>query len=174
MSTIRIILLTVVSLWLNSCALDDCFNKSVYISSFEKFVTEVNNNYKDYTKADWEKAQLRFDKFTGECYEKFEKDLTPAEERKIFNQSLKYSFYKFSSHLPIDLNSDEAQKFSEDIEKLIDKEKDLNKVIEKIKANKDFKKAGEDLKRGLEHFGKGMEKLGKELENAFKENKDKR
>ena len=76
--------------------------------------------------------------------------------------------------MPIDLNSNESQKFSEDIEKLIDKEKDLNKVIEKIKTNKDFQKAGEDLKRGLEHFGKGMEKLGKELEKAFKENKDKR
>lgn len=152
-----------------SCTFDECSNKSLYLTSFEKFVKEVEHDYRDYTKADWEKAQLRFDKLTGECYEKLEKEFTSAEERKIFKNSLKYSFYKLSSELPVDLKSDEMKKFSDEINKLIDKEKDINKIIEKIENNKDFKKASEDLKRGVEHFGKGLEKIGRELEKVLKD-----
>ncbi|MGE5357017.1 MAG: DUF6565 domain-containing protein [Deltaproteobacteria bacterium] len=153
----------------HSCMLDDCFNKSSYISSFEKFVDETEAGYKDYSKADWEKSRVKFEKFTGECYEKFEKDLSPEEESKILRNSLRYSFYRLSGELPIDLKNKDVKKFSDEVEKLFDKEKDLNKIVEKIKSNNDFKKASKDLQRGLEHFGKGMEELGKELEKIFKD-----
>jgi hypothetical protein len=152
-----------------SCTFDECSNKSIYITSFDKFVKEVEHDYRDFSKADWEKAQFRFDKLTGECYEKFEKEFTSAEERKIFKNSLKYSFFKLSSELQVDLKSDEMKQFSEEINKLIDSEKDLNKIIKKIENNKDFKKASEDLKMGVEHFGKGLEKIGKELEKVLKD-----
>jgi methyl-accepting chemotaxis protein len=132
-------------------------------------VKEVEHDYRDFSKSDWEKAQFRFDKLTGECYEKFEKEFTSAEERKIFKNSLKYSFFKLSSELQVDLKSDEMKQFSEEINKLIDSEKDLNKIIKKIENNKDFKKASEDLKMGVEHFGKGLEKIGKELEKVLKD-----
>lgn len=152
-----------------SCTFDECTSKSLYINSFDNFIRDVEHDYRDFTKADWEKAQLKFDRLTGECYEKFEKDFTSEEERRIFKNSLKYSFYKLSSQLPIDLKSDEIKKFSGEVANLIDKEKDLSKILEKVGSNKDFKKAADDFNRGMEHFGQGLSKIGTELEKILKD-----
>jgi hypothetical protein len=156
-----------------SCNLDECSSKSSFISSYDDFIKEVSKSYQDYTEEDWNKANERYKKLTGECYEKFEKDFTSDEERKIFKNSLKYNFYRISSELPVDLKSEKTKKFTHEVEQLFDKEKDLNKALEKIKEDDDFKKAGDELRKSLKHFEKGMQDLGKELNKIFNEKEEK-
>ncbi len=165
--------LVLIIIFAYSCNFDECSSKSSFISSYDDFIKEVSKNYQDYSKEDWTKSNERYKRFTGECYEKFEKDLTPEEEKEIFRNSLKYNFYRISSELPVDLKSDKTKKFTKEVEQLFDKENDLNKAMEKIKENDDFKKAGDDLRKSLKHFEKGMQDLGKELNKIFNEKEEK-
>jgi len=165
--------LVLIIIFAYSCNFDECSSKSSFISSYDDFIKEVSKNYQDYSKEDWTKSNERYKRFTRECYEKFEKDLTPEEEKEIFRNSLKYNFYRISSELPVDLKSDKTKKFTKEVEQLFDKENDLNKAMEKIKENDDFKKAGDDLRKSLKHFEKGMQDLGKELNKIFNEKEEK-
>lgn len=160
-------------IFLFSCNLDECSSKGSFISSYDDFIKDVSKNYQDFTKEDWSKANEKYKKFTGDCYEKFEKDFTTEEEKEVFRNSLKYNFYRISSELPVDLKNEKTKKFTKEVEQLFDEENDLNKALEKIKENDDFKKAGDDLRKSLRHFEKGMQDLGEELNKIFNEKEEK-
>ena len=166
-----IVLLIGIILLFGNCTFDECTSKTLYIVSFENFIDKVQNNYEDFTKEDWKKADAKFEKLTEECYDKFENKLTQRDKKKIVKYGIKYSFYRIRSHIPLDfdINNDDVNNFLDNVDELVDKEKDVSKILDKIKNDKNFKKAAKDFKSGLENLGKGIDKLGKELEKVFDE-----
>lgn len=64
---------------ITSCAL----TKEGYISDFSSFVEKVKNKGSEFDKADWEKASIKFEKFSSSEFERFEKEMTPAEKLKV-------------------------------------------------------------------------------------------
>ncbi len=167
----KIIILLGITFIFSNCTFDECTSKTLYIVSFENFIEKTENNYEDYTDKDWEKADAKFKKLTSECYDKFEDKLSRRDKKKIVKFGVRYSFYRIKSGLLTGLNIDDedVDDFLDDIDKLVDKEKDISKFLEKIKNDKSFKKAAKDFKKGFENFGKGLEKLGKELDKLFDE-----
>ncbi|HEB61991.1 MAG TPA: hypothetical protein ENI82_02460 [Bacteroidetes bacterium] len=153
----------------SNCTFDECTSKTLYIVSFENFIDKVENNYDEFTSKDWEKADAKFEKLTEECYDKFENKLTDRDKKKIVKYGIKYSFYRIRSGLSLDLNidNDDVDDFLDNIDKVVDNEKDVTKILDKIKNDKNFKKAAKDFKNGLKNLGKGLDKLGKELEKIF-------
>ena len=69
-------------------------NKESYIKKFDTFVSDVSNNYKNYSEKDWEKKTQKFDKFSGKWYDKFKNDLTWQEKLKVTGFQTKFHFYK--------------------------------------------------------------------------------
>ncbi len=170
MKKIIVLLLGIVFLFSN-CTFDECTSKTLYIVSFENFIDKVENNYDEWNKEDWDKADTKFEKLTEDCYDKFKEKLTDRDKKKIVKYGIKYSFYRIRSELSMNLNidNDDVDNFLDNIDELVDKEKDVTKILNKIKNDKNFKKATEDFKSGLKNLGKGIDKLGKEMEKIFKE-----
>ncbi len=168
MKKIIVLFIGIIFLFSN-CTFDECTSKTLYIVSFENFIDKVQNNYDDFTEKDWEKADAKFEKLTEECYDKFENKLTERDKKKIVKYGIKYSFYRIRSEISMNLNidNDDVDDFLDNIDELVDKEKDVTKILDKIKNDKNFKKAAKDFQSGLKNLGKGIDKLGKELEKIF-------
>lgn len=66
-----------------SCSNLPPISKKAYIRNFTSFVNNIDDNYENYTQEDWEKADLRYARFTGQYFEKFESKLTKEDTRKI-------------------------------------------------------------------------------------------
>ncbi len=158
-----------------SCTFDECTSKSLYLASFDNFINKIEKKHNDYKKDDWKVADEKFKKLTEDCYKKFEDDFTGKDKKRIVKNGIKYTFYRVKSELPLDIKFDneEWDNLFGKINGIIDKEKDITKIFQKIKEDKDFNKAAENFKKGMESLGKGIDKFGKELDKLFKEFNDK-
>ena len=80
-----------------SCSIP--LSKESYLEKLDLFVSEVSENYKTYSDKDWEKKTEKFEKFSGEWYEKFKDDFTWKEKIKVAANIAKFSYYKTLSQL---------------------------------------------------------------------------
>lgn len=69
-------------------------NKESYFKKFASFVEETSLHYKEYTQADWERVDQKYEKFTGEWYDKFENEISISENLKISKYIVKYTYYR--------------------------------------------------------------------------------
>lgn len=154
-----------------SCTFDECTSKKLYLTSFDNFVKKVEKKHKEFSEDEWKEIDLKFDKLTGECYEKFETEFSKSEKRRILGFGIKYTLYRVKGEMPldIDINKKDVDNFFDEIDKLVDKEDDITKVLDKIRNDKDIKKATKDFKSGLKNLEKGLEKFGEELEKVFED-----
>ena len=75
----------------NSCKTG--FSKGSYISSLEKFVNSVEQNYQDYDETDWQRADERMTAF-NEKYDKYSDKFTADERRKVSKLMTKYEMIR--------------------------------------------------------------------------------
>lgn len=59
-----------------SCDNLPTLTKGQYLTSFEKFVAEVEANYSSYGDAEWQKSNARYTELSEALYYKFKSDLT--------------------------------------------------------------------------------------------------
>ena len=74
----KVLLMAFALLVLNACG-----NKESYVKEFSDFVEDVRAHADSYSDKDWEKADKKFEKFTGDIYEKFAEELTAEEKMEI-------------------------------------------------------------------------------------------
>lgn len=86
----------VVTIVLSSC--ETGFSKKTYISSLEKFVTKVEENWKEYDEKEWEKADARMEAFE-EKYDKYADDFTKDEAKKVLKLMTKYSTIRLKARV---------------------------------------------------------------------------
>ena len=82
----KILLMAFALLVLNACG-----NKESYVKDFSDFVEDVRAHADSYSEKDWEKADKKFEKFTGDIYEKFAEELTAEENMEIAKYQTAYS-----------------------------------------------------------------------------------
>jgi len=68
-------------------------SKESYLKKFNAFITEVSENHKTYSEKDWERQTKKYQKFSGEWYEKFKSDFTFREEVVIRGNRTKWQYY---------------------------------------------------------------------------------
>lgn len=61
-----------------------------YIDGFEAFVVRTERNADNYNTEQWDKADMQFDNYTGERYEKVEQKLTPEQKKKVGELTARY------------------------------------------------------------------------------------
>jgi hypothetical protein len=69
-------------------------SKEAYIEKFGSFIDRVQSEYKMYSEADWDRADKKFEKFTGDWYEKFKDDLSISDELVIKGYQTRYYIFK--------------------------------------------------------------------------------
>ncbi|MCF0205462.1 MAG: hypothetical protein HUK12_09330 [Muribaculaceae bacterium] len=69
-------------------------SKEDYLNQFSQFIEEVKTNHESYSDSDWEKAEKKFEKFSGEWYEKFDNELSTSEKIKAATLCTQWLYYK--------------------------------------------------------------------------------
>lgn len=115
--------------------------KEDYLEQFKEFVAEVGENSSNYSDAEWESKQAEYEKFTGEWYEKFEKEFTMEEQMTVGTYVAAFNYHKGVSKA-----SKAFEKLGEEFEETVDE-------------------LGKEAEEGLNELGKKIEELGSELQN---------
>jgi predicted PurR-regulated permease PerM len=100
--------------------------KTSYITEFETFITKLDEKADTNNKADWEKAETTFNKFSEEDFNKYESSLTPEERSKI--NALKGKYYAIVAKNTTKLIGKE---FKDAMEQLKGGLEEINKELEK-------------------------------------------
>jgi len=58
-------------------------SKDNYITSFSTFITDVKEHYHSYTPDDWNKADLKFNKYAEQDYNKYRNELTEGDKAVV-------------------------------------------------------------------------------------------
>lgn len=80
-------------IFFNSCGL--VYSKDSYIKSFTAFVEKVKVENKKYTEEDWKQADLNYDKFAVQDYNKYLDNLTETDKEQIGKIEAQYKLIIF-------------------------------------------------------------------------------
>lgn len=139
--------------------LQSCFapaNKEVYLEKFENFIETVEKEHKHYSPEDWEQADKRFEKFSGEWYRKFKGEYTLEDQIRIKGMTFAYKMLRGNENTGNILN-DLLKEDLEDYKKRLDDylENDAEKDLEKLK--KEAEKLGDSAIQMLDEVLKDLE-----------------
>ena len=67
------------------------YNKEKYLRDYARFVTQLEQQSPTYTSAQWDEAQLRFEQFNTELYQRIYTDLTPDDQQTIGRLKARYT-----------------------------------------------------------------------------------
>jgi hypothetical protein len=67
------------------------YNKEKYLRDYTRFVTDLEQQSPTYTTAQWDEAQLQFEQFNTELYQRIYTDLTPDDQQTIGRLKARYT-----------------------------------------------------------------------------------
>lgn len=106
-----LILITICSLGLTACK---PLSKEAYLEEYSEFMSEVAENYKQYTPDDWEKQTEKFTKFSEEWYDSYENEFTFSEKLKLGEYKVKWYLYQGLNEAKTSLDSFDVEQFKEE------------------------------------------------------------
>jgi len=140
-------------------------SKDRYLKNFDTFISEVSENYKNYSDKDWEQKTEKFQKFSVGWYEKFKDDFSWKEKLKIATFHTKFHYYstlgQTSSAFKELLETLNVQEIKSKVRDFInnDMEAELNQLYEE--ARKAGKAAEEAITEILNELQISIEELQK-------------
>jgi hypothetical protein len=171
-----LILVLVASIYLTACTFDVCSSKRMYVKSYEQFMKKVEKKQDDFTIKDWEEMDEKFERFSGECFDQYEEDLTTSERKQVMGYHFKYVVLRVKSELPFEISKENEEKVDEfirdlDLDNITIDGKELEKFWKSLDKSK-FKEAAEEFGKGFEKLEKALEDLGRELQETFEESRE--
>jgi hypothetical protein len=161
------------AIFITSCTLDVCSSKRMYIKSYEQFIKKVEKKQDGFTIKDWEKMDEQFERFSGECFDKFSEELTTSERKQIRKNHFKYVVIRVKSELPFEFSEEENQEVDKFIDNLdLDNIEVTGENLEKFFKefdNTKFREAAKEFGKGFEKLEEALENFGKELKESFEE-----
>jgi hypothetical protein len=148
-----------------SCMLDKCYNKKSFLTHLEDTVDKSVEKSDEWTEEDWEKTDAELEKLMDECYEKFKKDLTRDERRKVLKESSRYIYHRQKEDFKDFFAVIEGMNLEEEAQRLV------SMADEELKAifNDVLK---DDLETFIDDAVGEFENLAKELKEAWEEAKE--
>jgi len=91
----KLFYLVIVALVAANCSTP--MSKESYLKKFDSFISEISENHKTYGENEWQKMTEKYEKFSGEWYDKFKDDFTLKEHITIKANQGKWYYYRFMS-----------------------------------------------------------------------------
>lgn len=67
------------------------YNKEKYLQDYTWFIAELEQHSSSYTTAQWDEAQLQFEQFNIELYQRIYTELTPDDQQTIGRLKARYA-----------------------------------------------------------------------------------
>ncbi len=149
-------------------------SKEKYMDRFASFIEEISLDYEGYSPENWAKMDEQFEKFTGEWYEKFEKEISLKEEIKIQGYKIKYAYYQTlstgESLLNDIMNSIDVEGMKEEINNTTEDVKEaVEEFVEFINMDKEMiqkniREIDEEVQKATEEVVETINSLAAEWE----------
>lgn len=167
------IALATITLFLSSCQFDECSSKKMYVASYDRFMKKVEKRQNDFTQKEWKELDEKFERFSGECFEKHREDLTTKERKRIMKYNFEYVLIRVKSEWPFELSQKDEDKVNEFLTEIEegewnDKARELKKKWNEMDKEK-FRDAAREFGEGFEKLEKALEEMGRELKEVFEE-----
>jgi hypothetical protein len=140
--------------FISSCA---PMSKESYMKKYGVFITEISQKYKTYDNKEWNNKNEKYQKFSGEWYEKFKDDFTVKEKITLTSYQVKFNYYRTltqSSNAIKELfDAMKVDEIKEQIQYYIDNnmQDDLQKFYDEArKAGKEIESTVSDILEDLE------------------------
>ena len=143
---------------LSSCSVDPCGNNTGgFLKNFEEFVSEVEDQELEYEDDKWEDLDIRFQRYTKECYENFEDDMDNDDKGELYATVSRYYISKYGNGILSQLKNDNLEiwnEFKRNIKENVEIEGEgfeefllsLEESIDKEKVKNFLDKIGDTLK----------------------------
>jgi len=143
---------------LSSCSVDPCGNNSsAFLENFEEFVEDVEDQELEYEDDKWEDLDIRFHRYTKDCYENFEDDMDNEEKGELYATVSRYYISKYGNGILSQLKNDNLEiwnEFKRNIKENVEIEGEgfeefllsLEESIDKEKVKSFLDKIGDTLK----------------------------
>ncbi len=146
---------------LQSCGLDECGStKSNFLKKYDAFIAEVEKQDLSFSDKNWETYDAQFESYLENCYERYEEEMTTAENREFWVQSVKYYYKRYGNGFAEEL-FDEDNELSQTMRRKI---RDLERNPEQFLKEVIREIGGEDLEGLFREIGREIEGMGKQLQ----------
>jgi hypothetical protein len=126
-------------------------SKESYLEKYNAFLSEVSDNYKTYDDKAWAKQTEKYEKFSGEWYNKFKDEFTMKDQIAIKANQVKWYYYR---------NLNDA---TSTVKQLLD-ELDMKKIKKQVQYYID-----NNMQSDLQKFYEDVQKAGMEAQEAVSE-----
>ena len=125
--------------------------KSAYLRNFSHFVADVEKNSEKFSLSDWQWANRRFGKYTGEWYDRFSTEFSQEENERISALKGRYREARLKSRFSGFFNNDFG--------------KDLDRIKEDVRQymKDDFRKDMDELSKGAREIGDSAKKVMEDI-----------
>jgi len=143
---------------LSSCSVDPCGNNTdAFLKNFDAFVSEVEDKNLEFEDDKWEDLDIRFQRYTKECYESFEDDMDNDDKGELYATVSRYYISKYGNGILSQLKNDNLEiwnEFKRNIQENVEFEGEgleefllsLEESIDKEKVKSFLDKIGNTLK----------------------------
>jgi len=143
---------------LSSCSVDPCGNNTdAFLKNFDAFVSEVEYKNLEFEDDKWEDLDIRFQRYTKECYESFEDDMDNDDKGELYATVSRYYISKYGNGILSQLKNDNLEiwnEFKRNIQENVEIEGEgleefllsLEESIDKEKVKSFLDKIGNTLK----------------------------
>jgi hypothetical protein len=139
---------------LSSCLIPS--SSESYLKNFSRFVDDVEKNGEKFSLSDWQYANKRFGKYTGEWYGKFSDELTIDQQSEVSSLKIRYLTERGKNRF--------ARFFKNELGKDLDRIKEDAEHYLKKELPQDM----QELSRGAREIGDSAKKVMQDIINQNK------
>jgi len=144
-------------------------SKETYLSDYKEFMKNTEKQKTNFTEKDWEIADLKYEKFTGEWKDKYDDEFTWKEELVLAKYTLQYNIFKAGENSTGFYNEYIKEDFKDLKERLkYYKENDMDNDIDFL-----VEQAKEIGQTATDEINEALKELNSDLKDEIEEAKEK-
>lgn len=141
-------------LFLDSCKLDACINKTYFTSTYNSFMKDMQKNHETYSEADWKSKDEKVESYVNDCYPQLSMSMTGDEKINFWTKYVKYMFLRHGNKALKEIENQDKTSEVQIYEEILDslEEGDLEKMFKDMYGD-DIEKAVDDVLNEINKWG---------------------
>ncbi len=146
-------------LFLTSCEVNVCINKSYFISTYDRFIEDFEKGNNKYSTEDWNSKEEKIKSFVNDCYASFKEEMSAEERVSFWTKYVEFMIIRYKGEA---LSEIESQDRKSEVEIY----KEIKESLGEVNFEKLFKDIyGDDIEKAVDDVLKELNKWGDQLKD---------
>ena len=149
-----------------SCKPNPCQTKDSFLTSYDTFISDVEEHAESLAEADWKDINEEYKQFIDVCYEQHKEEMNISEKVDFWKNTLSYSTYHTGDREELETIMDDIQvKLEEDLKNFTAESREEIEDYFRKEIAPELESAIDEILEGVEEFGEKMKDWLKDLED---------